>query len=205
LRIDEIELVLDRHDGRETERAQGSNLFREQVTRVAEEGSAIGLEHRKLHLRNVALPRHRHERARYRHARPIRVPVREAEPRRLDGAAFDVEREHGSRQRHAAREHARDARAIDALAALDRIEVVHERVEKAHLRMSGEEAIQFGSGGGRHDVSRCLLFSTLEGAGAGQHKLPARAAPNGRKAGIGRRIAYLPRFVGPSPAARAVV
>ena len=49
---------------------------------------------------------HGHQRAGNRHAGTIRVAVGEPQAGGLDGAAFDVEREHRAGQRHAAREHA---------------------------------------------------------------------------------------------------
>ncbi len=44
---------------------------------------------------------------------------------------------------HAEFEHPRNTRAIDALAALDRIEIVHERVEEPHRRMGRQKTREF--------------------------------------------------------------
>ena len=125
-RVDQIELVFDRDDRRESERAQGLELLFEDAARIAEEARAVVFEHAQLHLRDVVLPRHRHERSGNRHAGTIRVAVIESEAGGLDGAALDVEREHRAGQGHAAREHAGDTRAVDPLAAFDGVQVVHE-------------------------------------------------------------------------------
>ena len=81
-----------------------------------------------------------------RHAGPVGIAVGEAEAGVFDRAALDVEREHRAGQGHAAREHAGDAGAIDALAALDRVQIVHEGVEEPHLGMVGEKALELGFG-----------------------------------------------------------
>ena len=55
--------------------------------------------------------------------------------------------------------------AIDALAALDRIQVVHERVEEPDLGMIGEKALELGFGGAGHKGLGVYYFRRRYSAG----------------------------------------
>ena len=110
--------------------------------------------------------RARHQRAGDGHARPVGIAIGEAQAGGFDRAALDIEREHRAGQRHAALEHAGDAGAVDALAALDRVEIVHERVEEAHLRMLGQEALEVGSAARVMRVSVFIIFDAERRRGA---------------------------------------
>ena len=156
--IDQIELVFDRDDGRESERAKSLELVFEDAAWIAKESCAAVLEHAQLHLRDVALPRHGDKSPGNRHAWPIRVAVIEAEASRLNRAALDVEREHRAGQGHAACEHRGDTRAVDPLAALDGVQIVHIRVDEPDLRIIGQEALELTDAGAGHNGLSVYYF-----------------------------------------------
>jgi hypothetical protein len=141
LDIHEVELVFDGHHRRERQVRESRQHIRKQMTRVAEKRRAILFVHRELNLCDVGLPGHGDQRLGNRHARPICIAVRKPQSRGLDRPAFDVEREHRAGEGHTTFENPRDIAAVDSLAALHRVQIVHERIEEPHLGVLDEETL----------------------------------------------------------------
>jgi hypothetical protein len=159
--IDEVELEFHRHHRREAERGEPPEHALERVARVAEEGRAVVLVHRNLHLRDVlAEPRHRRQRPRQGQADAVGVALVEAEARGLHGAAEHVEREHRGRQHQAGAVHAFEFGRRDTLATRDPHEVGQQQVHVTHLRVlrePGAGRLEFREL--RHGTPECLGFS----------------------------------------------
>ena len=202
LRVDQVELVLDRDHRRQSERRESRQLILEHAARVAEEALAIVVEHAQLQLRDVGLPGHGHQRAGDGHAGTIGIAVVEAQAGVLDGAAVDVEREHRAGQRHALGEDRGECRrgrcACRAPPCSGRSRTRRrtapsgEWPERARVRCPRRASCG----------SRCLLFSTPVQRRARQH-MPAECAPANRP--IGQIAPAQPPYRAASGLSRTIV
>ena len=114
------------------------------MPRIAEERSSVGLVHRDLQLRHaIVLPRDGHQCVRQCATGSVGITFIETEAAGLNGAAEHIEGEHGARQHHPRAVDPLDARAIDPLAAFDRVQIVQEDIEEAGVRMPLEKGGEF--------------------------------------------------------------
>ena len=139
LAVDEVELQLDRHHGRQAEPVEPCDHALEHVPRIAVERRAVVLVHADLHLRDLlAEPGHGHQCSGDGQADTVGVTLVEPEAGALHRAATHVEREHRRRQQQAVTVHALQLLDRDALAPRDAHLVGEQQVDASHQRPPAE-------------------------------------------------------------------
>ena len=161
--IDDIELELQRDDGREPHRLEALNLLREDVARVGEEGAVVLVAHghQQLSLMAIPQPGRRHQGAGNRAADLVAIADVQAQAGLLDRVAGDIQREDRAGEIDAVDVGLFEIFPGNPLAAQHAIEVAQQQIDAIDSGVTRQEVTSLVDGKGGHDVTCDRLLWSL--------------------------------------------